>query len=167
MTKEDLQKFCAKPEAMRANIAQPWSAGEHAFATDGRILIAVPRLADVPERDDAPRNIIQHIFNPNTGVFFALPAELPANEIKTCETCKGDMVVTCNFGHDHDCEKCDGSGKIETIKGFACGTQKFNPDLLRLIATLPGVQVANARDEFGAMAFRFEGGEGRVMPMRG
>jgi DnaJ-class molecular chaperone len=30
-----------------------------------------------------------------------------------CETCDGTGSETCDFGHDHDCDDCDGSGFVD------------------------------------------------------
>jgi len=30
----------------------------------------------------------------------------------TCDECHGSGDVTCNYGHDHECEDCKGTGKV-------------------------------------------------------
>ncbi len=31
-----------------------------------------------------------------------------------CQECYGKGYETCDLGHDHDCETCDGEGKVQT-----------------------------------------------------
>ena len=52
--KIDLTPFCARPESNRCQIESPWSRGKWTYATDGKIVVRVPRDPEVPENKLAP-----------------------------------------------------------------------------------------------------------------
>lgn len=203
MNLADLMPFCAaKTDRHRAALWEPWSEGEYTFATDAKVIIKVPRLAEVPERADAPKRVEEELFakRPPRSPWFMMP-ELPPVEMQTCTRCKGTAIAylpcekcegegqeTCEAcGHDHDCPACKGDGEVKdnsaTPKAcphctsgqhpkeqFAmCGENKYNTIFLRRIAQLPSVvfsETQNSPTEFGPLAFRFNEGEGRLMPVR-
>jgi len=51
MTRDDLLRFCAGEEDVSVGLRAPWTVGERSIACNGHVLIRVPRLADVEERD--------------------------------------------------------------------------------------------------------------------
>lgn len=131
--KETLSKFCTV-DPTRVNISIPWSKECFTYATDGSILIRVPRQDDVLEKDDAP--IVDGMFDvPVPAKMFALAdMELLPLEIieKTCPECNGAGTEehecpecygegTLNFSNSHhdydvDCATCEGEGKIHKCK---------------------------------------------------
>lgn len=44
----------------------------------------------------------------------------PEETLIKCPDCYGRGYDTCDLGHDHDCEHCDGEGKVQadTFEGF-------------------------------------------------
>jgi hypothetical protein len=52
--KIDLTPFCASPDANRCQIERPWSRGKWTYATDGKIVVRIPRDPEVPENKLAP-----------------------------------------------------------------------------------------------------------------
>lgn len=44
----------------------------------------------------------------------------PNETLIKCPDCHGQGYDTCDLGHDHDCETCQGDGKVQadTFKGF-------------------------------------------------
>jgi hypothetical protein len=52
--KIDLTPFCARPEANRYQIESPWSRGKWTYATDGKIVVRIPRDPEVPDNKLAP-----------------------------------------------------------------------------------------------------------------
>lgn len=52
--KIDLTPFCASPEANRWQIESPWSRGKWTYATNGNIVVRIPRDPEVPENKLAP-----------------------------------------------------------------------------------------------------------------
>ena len=84
LTPEDLQRFCSDDES-RPSICHPFSQEKWTYATDGRLLIRVPRLAEVPEYEDAPKMVDAQIFGtqPITGdLIFAVNGRAVALEVK-------------------------------------------------------------------------------------
>lgn len=131
----DLTRFAYVDDG-RESIRTPWSAGEHSFASDGWILIRVPRRDDIPERDNAPN--VEGIFRGASPMenLRPMPAvELPAPRrcrmcsgmgwMKTCGECDGDGVVACDeCGHESDCDECGSIGTLSvpphTAGAYAC-----------------------------------------------
>lgn len=165
----DLKPFCSTNPTRSVALGQPWSAGEFTYATDGRILVRVPSRADVPENPKAPKTEhIVHLFddNPHAGEFRHLP-EFTKPQITECESCKGSGQCECPRCRDeHACGACDGTGKVEEkLPGVEFGSQFVSPHYLALLATLPNVTMANGEANYEALSFRFDGGDGRLMPL--
>ncbi len=91
LTADDLKRFCWTDNG-RPTIARPFSQGDWTYATNGRLLVRVPRLSDVPEYDDSPKDIQKNIFDAHliTGTWQPVPNDLPSLlEPKPCSECKG------------------------------------------------------------------------------
>jgi hypothetical protein len=130
MTREELQRFCSTADA-GPRIATPWSAGEWSYATDGKLLVRVPRLPDVPERSDAPA-LDRAVFLFTEDVDWRDIPSLPdpvmddcrdcggkGLERNLCETCEGDGKVGCECDecgdtHTRTCRVCGGDGYTST-----------------------------------------------------
>lgn len=171
--KELLQKFCSDQEN-RVSINTPWSDEKYSYATDGRLCIRVPRLPDVPERDDAPKNMQKNIFDiqPNTGEFQPLglivfPPLVGSSKCTTCHGCGTHTCSTCE--DDHECGHCEGSGReAERMIGFKFGKHTVSHLFFNKLTALECVSVAESSvDEMHALSFRFNGGDGLLMPMLG
>jgi hypothetical protein len=107
---------------------------------------------------------------------------------ETCPDCDGEG----EFKHgcyEYDCKRCDGEGyfffaetpagekesrcpacyglgeAVDRNHGTPFGTQVFATRLLRVIATLPGVEAASCSGDKPPLWFRFDGGRGLVMPL--
>lgn len=48
-----LQRFCSR-DRQRLNLNSPWSLDAFTYASNGKILLRVPLLRDIPWREDAP-----------------------------------------------------------------------------------------------------------------
>jgi hypothetical protein len=168
MNTDQLYQFC---DVNKPSIRHPFSEGDYTFATDGKMCIRLPRMPDVAEREDAPRNVSKNIFDghPNTGKFMPLEkfeiAALKGNQ--KCEHCMLGKHLCDSCDTLHDCGKCDGTGEVE--EDAVCvwiGKHKVSHLLLHKIKSLPNVQIAeNAVNDLGALTFKFDGGEGVLMPL--
>ncbi len=152
-------------------LMRPFSQAGWTYATDGRLLIRVPRLADVPEYEDSPKDIQKNIFDtqPISGKWQAVPADLPALTQEVCESCGGDGKHECSCGNIHDCDNCDGSGQVPTrAKGAQIGFHLVSYIYLHKIKDLPDIEICeSAKDDIHALGIRFDsGGEGRLIPLR-
>lgn len=165
MTLTDLQKFCSTDET-RPSICRPFSQGTWTYSTDGRVIVRVPRMAEVPEYPDSPANCDKHIFggNPITEEWFKIPADI-STEPEKCGRCKGTGECECECGNVHDCGNCEGSGQSVCQIKIKVGTQFAGHMLLNLVSTLPGVEICNSK-KHAALGIRFDGGDGRFMPMK-
>lgn len=167
----DLKPFCGTEET-RYYLRKPWSAGEFTYATNGRIAVRVPRLPDVPEMADPPRgsppNVDSIIPKPEAPRWLPLDARiLPAPVMEPCDECEGR-------GRRHDCPdcgcicgECGGSGEIagDYRRSLAIGGVPFGLNYVRALLTLPSVEVATpVLPGKVPMLFRFEGGDGVLMP---
>jgi hypothetical protein len=102
-----------------------------------------------------------------------------------CNVCEGEGSFM-HYRQDYDCKSCDGDGwhrdensgttrSCQTCYGHGVASRKtaiygasFDVAYLAKIKTLPGIQIAVAErqaDTFPAMYFKFDGGEGLLMPM--
>lgn len=117
----ELTPFCSVEER-RTQITEPWSVGDHTVASDGLLLVRVPRRDDVPDRGLAPN--LDRVFaaaapfeNLRPLPEFELPPAKACRQcggfghIVACKECDGDGVIECcECGHERDCEDCRGKG---------------------------------------------------------
>lgn len=157
----DLTPFCSR-DKVRFNLLAPFSVGEYTHATDGRLIVAVPRRADVPERSDAP-DLKKIAAKTGTPIGW-YPLYSCARHSIECRYCTdddaGQLCEIC--GKVHPCCGCAGTG-IEFIAATPQGW--IGPDVLPKMELLPGVEMGVlATYQFGdPMPFRFDGGTGVVM----
>jgi len=122
-----LQPFCSA-EPGRPALAAPWSFGAHTYASDGRVIVRVPRIEGVPVDANHPgATIASRLFdaNPPGPVWYPIPiAPMPPDEPctkcsgipwPTCDACKGVGEVAYEFWHnsrpyttDETCPVCQG-----------------------------------------------------------
>ena len=156
MNRDDLMKFCGgKNQVM---LATPFSIGEFTYATNGHILVRVPRLADIPERTDAPPPAkVEEVFNHYKGDYQPIPAVGPI-KTKSCPVCKGTGKV-------QTCPECDGTGKIVKTESVDAAGRKYDKKYLLMLKKLPGCKLAVGK-ELDPAHFIFDDGDGVIMPMR-
>lgn len=85
----------------------PWTHDGHSYATDGRIIVRCPALAELPEDDDgAPRGNAARLFVEHGPVGDWVPGpSLPERvEPKVCPRCGGVAP--------RPCEDCEGTGVV-------------------------------------------------------
>lgn len=168
----DLQQFCST-DSVRFYLHNPFTLGDFTYATNGHIIVRVPKVDGVPLAESAPNpsNIFKDF--PASDRFTALPplnlpkAEGP--ETVDCSECDGRGKEHECPDCDCECEACDGSGKEVREKRVSTELAGVILQLryVRQIAALPHVEIAphlaiNGKPVF----FRFEGGDGALMPMR-
>lgn len=54
MNKDYLQKFCST-DSFRVNINKPFSQGEYTYATNGHIIVRVPRIEGIGEQEKSDK----------------------------------------------------------------------------------------------------------------
>jgi hypothetical protein len=166
----DLNSFCElTDESPREELRQPFSRGDFTYATNGHIMVRVPRRIDV-SRDVVlkvdPETILAGI---NETKFRPLPnVTLPDDSTVACPSCNGSK-------HEHrcpdckcKCEYCDGAGLVTEEISVSIGKAPFALRYVRMLIELPKIEVAKRVKLKPAtpILFRFDGGVGALMPMR-
>lgn len=169
MTKIDLTPYVGN-DPFRPYLHHPFSFGKFTYSTNGHILIRVPRRPDVPTTDkeakwDGPlEGIDKTTFSPLT---LKLP-DAPVEGVE-CDACEGR-------GYDHDCpdceclcDACNGSGKMASEQKISTTVRgvSFSLRYIRMMAALRGVEVSNKIEAEKPLLFKFDGGVGAIMPIRG
>jgi hypothetical protein len=163
MNAEQLKKFCGTEERT-CEIRQPFSRGDHTYATNGHVMVRVPRLADVPEVERAPH--AEKVFDTaERGALAPLPVrDLPPPETEECEECsEGEPIHDCP-DCTCSCEACDDKREIPVQVSCTVNGRLFDTKYVRELQELPGIQFMVSPPE-GPTWFTFEGGEGLLMPM--
>lgn len=158
ITLELLQSFCAGD--IRPAIMKPWTLPDgFTYATDGRIAIKVPALLAVPANPAAPQRMYDKgfLYEQEFGPLPVLPEPL----VKRCETCEGTGMYECGAC---TCEDCEGAGDILEYISIQVGTRLLSDVYLRKIALLPNPIIGLTGDARSAVRFKFDGGEGVLMP---
>jgi hypothetical protein len=186
----DLTKFC-KPH--HRYFGEPWSSGEYSYATDGAIAIRIPKIdiKEKPKHLDVD-SVIEEA-KEKASQDWVVPPPVKIKQSK-CYVCDGDgylyMCITCNGDGCHDCDNvgcltktdwistfgkadinefkvpcpdCEGTGiELEYSRVTIHGTA-FDGKYIKLIDELPNSQISVCSE---IALFRFDGGEGALMPIR-
>jgi len=136
----DLQPFCHAADGTHPLLESPWSRGSWTYATDGSILVRVPKRGRTAKTLGPP------------GV-----AELFKRHLERAD----------NF---HPLSRVIDRSRLPFQDGIPCAIahRVFDGRFLRLIELLPNVQVAaHCGGRLDPMVFRFDSlGAGLLMPMR-
>ena len=173
MKKEDLQRFC-DTEGFRHTLETPWSTEKFTYASNGHIIVRVPRIADVPERSNAPKiegTCVGESFNYDPEKWYPIP-KIETPKFTECSTCKGSGEITqchecgCTLPiKEGICTDCDGSGNILKHSSVEVGGSLFSNVYLYDIGRLERAEIA-PRGAMESARFRFEGGDGLLMPRK-
>lgn len=192
-TTSDLQAFC-DPTYSRCKM--PFVRAGHTYATDARVCIRIPtEEADTEGKfPDTHRlgwsgcalanepwpnievNPIEHNCDECYGTGKAeedcdrcrgagwLHCHHCDNE-SDCKKCDGDGVVV----GDSPCEECGGTGKRLSLRDVhvSIGSATISGHYHKLIAALPNARVTLPTEPCDMLSFRFDGGEGLLMAIRG
>lgn len=162
----DLKPFCGR-EHLRPNLHQPFSRGDWTFATDGSVMVRVPRREDVP--DDSRRPHVERVwrqYEPCPELSAVGPVTLlPALAAVQCDECEGRGRVHDCPGCQCVCDNCDGAGETIPISLVRVGALYIQRRYAALLLTLPGLRVSLPRDrQTKIVHFAFDGGLGLVQP---
>lgn len=165
----DLTPFCGVDET-RPYLLKPFSVGDFTYATNGHILVRTPRRDDAPEQtkkgkwDGSLAGLEEASFS---APVFTLPTQPPADA--ECAECDGR-------GYEHDCPDCEctcracaGSGSAAVEGNHSTSYEGVTLALryVRKMLALPAIEIAKPSAPDAPLLFRFDGGVGAVMPMRG
>ena len=169
MNQDELNKFChADVHMMR--IATPWSDENHTYASNGHIIIRVSRIEEVPIRKDAPKiegYPIEKLFNKEPKKWYPVPEFNIKQDV--CPECKGGkgfpMLSKKEPIEYFTCENCEGTGKSWNHRSVEIGGVAFSDVYLSWIAELPESEIGPFPFP-DAARFKFNGGDGMLMPRR-
>lgn len=177
MRLDELKRFCSTDRLSR-NLHHPWIEGEWSFATDGRIIVMVPKIdGAVAPKDIFPPNGSQ--FLPNDDVYDWVPLSKCERGAKiTCHYCRVDCDVCHGDGFvgNDDCDKCgaggwvtapepcDECGDTRKIAGYQCGVALIDPWLIRNLP-LESAEFVPATKKRTGVLFRFDDGYAVAMPI--
>ena len=169
MTKEELARFCSTDET-RINIVTPWSKDEYSFATNGHLIVRVPRLVDVPERDAAPSGDKLFPYKEPPEWVRLSDMEIPEAVRADCSECNGDKTIMhddCSDCNGHNCPECNGKGEVIVDRiPVPVGTGHFQLAYLHMLKELPNCKIGPNADPMDHAVFQFDGGDGLLMPMK-
>lgn len=165
----DLTTFCS---TSRPQVDHPFTVGGHTYYTDGYIAVRVPAIEGTPT--DGPENVATYFDGMDAVEYRHLPSFVlpPGGKfLVTCEDCDGTgKCHECPDCHCQ-CDRCNGTGKEErdsddrnsvTFNGVNYGLTIF-----RRVLVLPTLRFETKPRERDVTRFRFDGGEGIVMPLIG
>lgn len=169
----DISKFCG------GGFPRAWREGDTVYATnDGRIAVAVPH-GDAPYSETTRRVVnVEAVLGraANVSEWIPLP-DFPLCEkcggsgivAACCRTCRGLGEHTCDCGHFHACQECD--GKCEFVQDCGCYVEfarhRVATRYANLIRTLRDVQWGVVgEDALGPVYFRWPRGRGAVATIR-
>lgn len=159
----DLQRFCfcEKEDGWaRKAITQPWSEGGYTYASQGHILLRVPRLDNIPENSEAPKisggDLAGWLEKEPVAGWHPVPV-CKVEKIK-CPDCNGQKEL-----YGGPCEDCDGTGEVIDDDGVQVGDAWFTNWLLEMLNDLPNCEIG-VNDKLNPCRIRFDGGDGLLMP---
>jgi len=190
----DLTPFCLRKPGF--GMSKPWFKDGHIYATDGYIAVRVKADTGPIAETDTPK-VATLPWPKGDEVWSSWPEVIPLPGKVECPKCKGDGQISekmdceeCNgtgwhrcsgCGHEHECCACDGEGKRGNICPQCHGSGKIkSPDTYRqvgpaviyakydmLIRALPNVEFVMPTAKDKPIQFRFDSGEGLIMPTVG
>lgn len=181
MTYETLAQFCSR-DFSRISLLVPILIGDWLYATDGKVCVraqgvALPEgfgkqppegMSQWPEPDVDVCRRLEAIFEgapPAYRRVLNLPNQNPELQ---CEYCMGDAGFACEAcDHENECSICDGVGKRRKDIYIDAGGVCFSLNSLFRVCGLPRFEIClNPTDPLGHQRFRWDGGEGLVMPLK-
>lgn len=95
----DLNLFSGPSDGFRLDLS-PFSRGDFTFATDGHVLVRIPRVAEVQERVTAPKIPEQWFDQSEVNEWLPIPTLPTAQEPSDFPTCNG------GDSSPHNCPEC-------------------------------------------------------------
>jgi hypothetical protein len=167
MNVADLQKFCADERDAQYHLHRPFSRREWTWATNGKLMLRVPRIEEVAEDAAAPD--VVHVFEQYRDDAQMRPPKfnrLPdPSDLVECNVCHGRGTLHDCPDCQCECGNCD-DGMVEENQSVSVAGLPFDARYVRLLLTLPGLLVEIYPISDRPMSFRFDGGCGLVNPLR-
>ncbi len=168
MSDLDLQKFCSV-DPCRYYLTRPFSFGEFSYASNGHVMIRIPRRSEIPEQEKKEVNWNAPLAC-HEGAQFSPPLDIKlpplSDDAEPCVNCFDGRVHNCP-DCECVCEDCNGTGNdiperrtSTTLNGSLTALR-----YVRLILSLPGIVIGKSAGEGLPIPFQFDGGIGALMPL--
>jgi len=182
---ELLKRFCSDRGEIH-DMSEPYTIGAYTYASSNHIAVRVPVIREIMDNCEAPETDKLAWHHAKANQFGPLP-DYSLDQADPCQLCLGTGLVKA-------CPECEGEGLVVLENDYHtytaesdfvcpdCEGQKLDLDFvvpyhkiglkardLELIKTLPGVEIAPPVIDvenfiYEPVMFRFDGGEGLVMP---
>lgn len=171
MNLDDMKQYCGR-DPNYDYLHAPFSQGEFTYATDGSIMVRVPKIdAAGPCRRSKPLNVDGPLKGIESAKFTPINVSMPpkAEDNIVCPDCEGR-------GRMHECRDCTctcrtcnetGTVSSEARTSTEVSGVLFSLGYLRKVVELPNVRVCVQQGDGKPMLFQFDGGIGALMPLRG
>jgi hypothetical protein len=169
----NLEKFYSS-DPTRENVARPFSFDGWTYATNGHVVVRVPKRDDIAENPAAPNDHAAALFDKCAKKRRYKPA--PSFELSEPFEWEEQIECICcaSSGRRHhdcptckcECKICSGRGKI-AIRRFgtvAIGTAYYSSKYISWLQSLPKLELGPPHKK-NPLPFRFGGGEGLLMPV--
>lgn len=186
----NLQVFCGEYDKYN----KPFSGVDYVYATDGRMALRVNKskiesIYDEGEYSQKIDELIEKVKKDNPINFNEQFELIPCRNCRAtglnrkCPECEGRGVIECcECGQDIDCPDCDGNDSCDEEKCYDCGglgkrlkeehtvlieglkvQSKF---LCKIYQELKDVQLFADMSDYKMVYFKFDGGEGILLPLK-
>jgi hypothetical protein len=166
----DLEKFCSC-DPQHPVLHQPFSYGTWTYATNGHVMVRVLRCDGIAENPCAPNEGASRMFN-STG----FPRYKPAPKFELQEPFEWEEQIECwcRNGSLHHCSSCTckcthcgGTGTFAktNFRTTSIGKAHYNSKYISLMQSLPRLKLGQPYQR-KPLSFRFDGGEGLLMPCK-
>lgn len=180
-TEIDLMPFCYPDGDARYAIREPFVRKGVKYATDGRMLVAVPSPDEPNSPDQSPTG--SRIKYPNCAEIFVgfdtvkswheFPSPSSCRECNgvgrlECPKCHGHGQHKCTCGCEHECEWCDEKDNMAVCKcNLPFGKYRVATWIANRTRVLPNVRWGIPIDhkQPGIIFLQFDGGYGAMMPL--
>ena len=150
------KNFCATPDDPRFYLHEPFNLDGHTICTDGAVFVRVGLDVKFTAcANEKPVPIIRRLYSAlviDESIFTAIPT-LPIRH-KICKYCDRE-----------GCETCNNLGYFLDQRRVKCGAAEISNEYANKIATLFKCQIILPIENDKPIYFRFDGGDGFLMPM--
>jgi hypothetical protein len=174
----NLKLFCGPNDPKHPFLEEPFSAGAWTYATDGHIAVRVSRLEDVAENSAVPAGVLEgtsRLFEQTRkprykqAPEFELQEPFEWKEELECHRCRGTGKFHIRECPDCNCKcfECDGTGifTVPNVRTTSIGKALYRSKYISLMRSLPQLELGRPHRS-KPLPFRFDGGEGLLMPCR-
>ena len=166
--------------------SEPWNEGEYTYATDGFVLVRVPRMRRVHKNGNFVK--VRGLYTspmPLDG-WVDIPTKETLGELTICPGCKGKSPAVCiecdgegliefhNEFHayeveckscDGTCSECRGEGVIEPTARCEILGKRFTSAYIRMFHGLPNCKIALHAENAKLAWIKFDGGDALIVPL--